>query len=885
MWDRLRGLWRSARSALRRPEGEADLDEEIRFHLEMEAERLARVEGVSEREARRRALAAFGRLPRVREGVRDARWTRPYEEVARDVRVALRRLRADPGFTVVAVVTLALGMGGTAAVFSAVNGVLLAPLPYDGADRIVTLAERLEEGGTNPISEPNFEDWRARSGSFEGMALHGNPASGGPATVLGAETAVRARVTPIFDGFLPVFRVQPVLGRGFTGEEHAPGAGGAVLVSHSFWRSHLGSDPEALGRPLQLFYSTFEVVGVLPEGFHHPGDTDLWVPAELFSREAAENRRAHNWLAVGRLRDGVTVAAANAELAAIGAELREEHGEGVDARGAVATPLRDALVGDLRSPLTLLLAASALVLLMACSNLAGALLGRGATRARELAVRTALGATRRRVVRQLMIESLSLATLGAAAGLALAFLLVRALLPFAPPSMDPAAVRLDGVVVAFALAITAATTFLMGLLPALRTSAVEPADALRSGTRGSTARRSRLWSALVGGEVALAIVLLAGSGLLIKSFVGVLAVDPGFDAAPVLTMDVAPPATKYGTDEEKAAYYGTLLADLRGLPGVEAAGLIQHLPFGGADWAGSFELEGRDSSETDGVYGHYRIASAGYVEAMGIPVVEGRAFTARDQAGTLPVALVSATLARRLWPGESPVGKRVRGLANEPQEYADEWLTIVGVVGDVRHDGLLDEPKPEIYVNVLQRPARASSAVVALRAATSPAALAGPARARALALDPDVPVELVPMSDRVRDSIATRRFTVLVLTLFAAMAMLLAAVGIYGVVSYNVARRTREIGIRLALGASPERVRAAVQGDILPTVVAGAAAGLVAALLATRLMAGLLYEVQSADPLVLVAVASTLGAVAWIATWIPARRTTRLDPMSTMRAE
>jgi putative ABC transport system permease protein len=885
MIDGIRGWLKQLRALLHRGEVERELDEEIRFHLEMETSRLMREEGLAEAAARRRAVRLFGRVERSTEGVRDARWTRPVEELARDVRLALRRLWGDPGFAAVAVLTLALGIGGTAAVFSVVSGVLLAPLPYDGADRIVTLAERLEEGGTFPVSEPNFEDWRGRSQSFDVMVLHGNPASGGPTTVLGAETAVRARPTPVFDDFLSVFRVTPALGRDFVTEERQQGGPGAVLVSHSFWRTHLGSDPDVLGRQLSFWGSTREVVGVMPEGFHYPADTDLWLPAEQLSREAATNRRAHNWMAVGRLRPGVSVAAANEEMGGIGAALREEHGEGMGARGAMVTGLRDAMVGDLRTPLMLLLAASALVLLIACSNLAGTLLGRGVARGREVAVRSALGASRGRIARQLVTESLTLAVVGAVAGLALALVLVRALIPFGPATLDPSAIALDGRVLAFALAVTALTTLLVGLVPALRTSAVEAGEAIRSGSRGNTGGRSRLWRSLLGFEVALAIVLLTGSGLLLRSFADVLRIDPGFAGDPVLTVEVALPLTKYDTYDRMAGYYAALLDDLATLPGVEAAGLIQHLPFGGVDWSGSFELEGRGSSAEAGLYGHYRVASAGYFEAMGIPVIEGRAFDRADRDGTLPVAVVNQALARRAWPGESPVGKRVRDLANEPGAYRQEWLTIVGVVGDVRHGGLLDDPSPEIYVNVLQRPDRANAAVVTLRAAVPPADLAGPVRARILALDPDVPAELVPMSDRIRATMATRRFTVLVLGLFAGVALVLAAVGIYGVVSYTVARRTREIGIRLALGATPRRVRAMVQGDVVPVVGAGLVVGLVAAVLATRLIDGLLHDVGPADPAVLGAVTALLAVVAWLASWVPARRTTKVDPMATMRGE
>jgi putative ABC transport system permease protein len=883
LMDWVRGLWGAGRSAARGESYERELEEEIRFHLEMEAQRLEREEGMTPPEARRRAARLFGRVERSKEAVRGGRWTWPVEELGRDARLTLRRLRNEPGFTAVAVLTLALGIGGTAAVFGVVDSVLLRPLPYPDADRIVTLWERTEAGSMAAISEPNFEDWRARSGSFEVMALHGNPEFGGPVTVLGAERAVRARPTPVWAGFFEIFDVAPVLGRPFLDGDRTEGAPGVVLVSYSFWRSHLGGDPSVVDRPLHLLGESYEVVGVLPDGFHFPADTDLWLPAERWGSNPY--RTAHNWAGIGRLREGVSLAAANTELERIGAALREEHGDDSDARGAVATRLQDALVGDLRAPLLLLLAASGLVLLIACSNLGGTLLGRGVARRREVAIRSALGAGRPRLVRQLVTESLVLSALGAVAGLALAAILGRALLAFAPASIDPSALGFDARVLAFAAAVTLATTLLVGLVPALRASDTDAGDALRSGTRGTTAGRSRLWGTLVGAEVALALLLLVGSGLLIRSFAGILAIDPGFDANRVLTAEVALPGTTYESDELKAGYYQRLLDQLADLPGVRVAGLVQHIPFGGVDWNGSFEIEGRGQSGDFGLYGHYRVASAGYFEAMGIPVLEGRSFTSADRHGTLPVAMVNRSLAERAWPGESAVGKRIRDLANEPSAYRDEWLTVVGVVGDVRHGGLLSGQPPEVYVNVLQRPDRAGAAVVTLRADLPPAALAPAVRERVRALDPDVPVELIPMSARIMDTLASRRFTLLVLGVFAAIAVTLAAVGVYGIVTYTVARRAREIGIRLALGATPRRVRSMVQRHVMPIVAAGLVAGAAAALLATRLMAGLLHGVTPTDPAVFAAVAATLAGVAWLASYIPARRTARIDPMETMRGE
>jgi putative ABC transport system permease protein len=800
-----------------------------------------------------------------------------------DLRFALRQLRRSPGFSAAAIFTLALGIGGVAAVFSVVHGVLLRPLPYDGADRIVTLWESLQDGRRSAISEPNFADWREYSRSFEVIALHGNPDFGGPATILGAETAVRARATPVWDGFFSVFRISPAIGRRFATDERQQGAPGVVKISDSFWRTHLAADPNVLGRTLEFWGEMYEVVGVLPEGFHYPADTDLWFPAERFGSNSY--RTAHNWSAVGRLRDGVSVDAANAEMRMIGAMLRAQHGEEADARGAVATQLQDAMVGDLRTPLLILLGASLLVLLIACSNLAGTLLGRGFARKREIAVRTALGAGRTRIVRQMLTESLVLSVLGALAGLALALLLGRALVSLGPESIDPGAVALDGRVLAFVFAATLATTFLVGLLPALRTSRTEPGQSIRSGARGSTGARTRFWGALIVAEVAVALALLIGSALLIRSFSEVLRIDPGFDAERVLTIDIAPPESRYAGDDEKAAYYEALLDELRTLPGVKAAGLVQHLPFGGMDWNGSFEIEGRGSSEQIGLYAHYRIASAGYFESMEIPVLQGRVFATADRAGTEPVVIINDALATWVWPGENPIGKRIRDLANEPPEYRDEWLTVAGVVGNVRHGGLLSAAPPELYVNVLQRPARAGSAVVTLATTVPPASVAPPARERIRALDPYVPAEFATMSTRIRRSVADRRFTMLVLGIFAAVALALAMVGIYGIITYTVAQRTREIGVRMALGAEAGVVvRSMVRAALLLAGV-GLGVGLMLAVAGSRLLASLLYGVGALDPLTFGGSALLLLGVTLLAAYLPARRAARVDPMVALRTE
>ncbi len=872
------------RGMLDRDGVEREMDEEMRFHLEMEIE--DRVSsGMNPAEARRTALRDFGGVERFKDEARDVRGIGIMEALGHDVRFTLRTLRKSPGFTAVAVLTLALGIGANTAVFSVVNGTLLRPLPYRDADRVVVLRELDEKRAEMAVTGDNFLDWRAANRTFEAMAVHWNPEFVPMTTILGANSAVRTRVTGVSGEFFRVMGTVPSRGRGFVAEEARKGGRRVMVVSQSFWRSHLGSDPNVLGRVLDWEGDPFEIVGVMPAGFAYPAETDLWVPLERDG--IIEGRAAHNYAAVGRLRPGVTVAEAERDLDRITAALKVRHGSAMDAVGARVERLQDVLVGDLRLPLLLLLGASALVLLVACTNLASTSLARGAGREREIAIRASLGASRRRLVRQLLTESLVLSLMGAAAGLGVAVLVLRGLVAVGPRALvATGGIGLDARVLGFALATALATTLLFGLVPAFRGSSGELGEALRSGGRGNAGgHRGRVWGGLVGVEVAMAILLLVGSGLLLRSFRQVLGVDTGFDPRQVLTVDVSLPDSRYPKDPAKAAYYQRLLGDLEQIPGVEAAGLIQHLPLGGMAHNGSFDVEGRGDSHAAGVHPGYRVASAGYFAAMKIPLLRGRLFGPEDHAGTPDVAVINRSLAEKLWPGGDPIGKRVRNLANDSWIYPDRWITIVGVAGDVRHGGLLTEAEPEIYVHYLQRPNGAQSSVLTLRTSVPPSSVVGAARARIAALDPEVPAEFATMSARVVESVADRRFTMLVLGAFAAVALLLAAVGIYGVVSYSVARRAREIGIRLALGAPPGSVRALVQRSAMRTALAGMVAGIVGAILLSRLVGGLLYGVSPTDPATFAAVVVVLTGVAWLASYIPARRTTRVDPIVTMRTE
>lgn len=794
-----------------------------------------------------------------------------------DLRFAFRQLARQPGFTTVAVLTLALGIGVNTTIFSVIDGVLLRPLPYEDPDRIVVLWEVTERGGEIHVSAPNFRDWKEQARSFDAAAMHSSPDFGGPMTVLGGREATRAQVTGVTADFFPIFGVQPALGRTFAADEFEWGID-VLVVSYRFWRNQLGGNPDLAALTVDVFGRPSRVIGVMPAAFRYPAETDLWGPLPPVD----DGRTAHNWQVIARLRPGVSVTMARTEMTQLAERLKQEHGGETDAVGVRVTPLLDQLVGPMRRPLWMLLGAAGLVLLVACTNLASTLLARGAGRQHELAVRESLGATRGRLARQLLTESTVLASLGALASLLLSQLLLDRLLAFMPrlPRLDD--VRIDGVVLAFTGSVAVLTAILFGLSPALRSSRFARRDALRSGSRGSAPHRSGPWSLLVAGEVSLALVLLIGAGLLLRSFWEVLNQDPGFETANVLAVEVTPPESKYGEGEERGHYFQRVHDVLSTVPGVAAAGLVNHPPLGGQSWNGDFEIEGRGpgSGTAD-----YRIAGGAYFDALGIRVLRGRTFDEREAASGEDVAVIDRTLAERYWPGEDPVGRRIRDLANDRWIYPARWLTVIGVVEPVRHDALTVEPRPTVYVDYRQRPARLATATFVLRAAMPPDALVGPVRERIRALDPDVPAEFSTMERVVGNSVSDRRFTMLVLVGFAALALLLAAVGIYGVVSYAVQRRTREMGIRLALGAAPPALLGTVFGNSMRVVAAGALLGAAGALALTRLLQSMLYGIRPLDPLVLGTATVLLTGVAGLATYIPARRATSIDPVEALRHE
>ncbi|HEV8612626.1 MAG TPA: ABC transporter permease [Gemmatimonadales bacterium] len=865
-----------------------DVRRELEFHLEQRIAELMRT-GIPRDQAARVARESFGNSAQVeaecraierrrRAAVRRAEWL---GALWQDIVVGFRVLRKNPGFTLTAVLTLGLGTGAVAAMFSIVNGVLLRPLPYAEPDRLVTLEERHEKG-TGSVPWANFLDLEARSRSFSAMASYG----AWTATVLGAGQPLRVRTGAVSANFFKVFPVRPVLGRLPLLEEHRLGASPVAVVSYEFWRDALGSPRSLDGVRLKLSWD-LQVVGVLPPGFDFPDRTQLWWPMELM--EQSMSRTSHNWEVVGRLQPGSTPEGAARELDNILATLKPQYEPDFDATGTLVIRLQEAQTGGMQRPLLLLLAASAVFLLAACSNLASGILARGTARLGELTVRSALGATRVRLARQLLTESALLAGLGAAAGLALALLLLRTLTPLAPAAMRLDRIGIDRWVAAFALGVALAATLLFGLFPALRLSGASTITALREAAVGmASARRMRAWNVLVAGEVALAVALLAGSVLLIKSFSRVMQTELGFEPEGVAALSVDLPSVNYpGNSPAVSAFHLRALERIAAVPGVVAVGFVNMPPLLSTGPSGSMQVEGKPLDATGRYTGYsiYRVIGGDYFQAMGMPVVRGRAFGPGDDAVAPKVVVVDEAFAKQEWPGEDPLGKRLKP-AGMDTSGDEPWFTVLGMVPSVRSGSITDRLRPTYYFDHRQRPPyRSSSVTYAVRTRHAPAEAFASLRLAIRAADPEVPVVLQSMPELVAGTVSDKRFTMLVLGTFGALALLLAIVGIYGVVSYSVAQRTREIGVRRALGATPGRVSTLVLRTTLAAVVPGLVAGALLALANSRALGALLYGVSPFDVPTLLMAVGALGAAALLASLVPAWRAVRVDPLIAMRAE
>ena len=830
-------------------------------------------------------------------------------KLIQDLKYGLRQLARSPGFTAVAVLTLALGIGATSAIFSVVYGVLLRPLPYPKPDRIVSISEVASDGHLMGFTDSNFRDLRAMNPTLSGMAL----CKALPVTISGPSGASRLFVALVSADFFRVMGVAPFRGRNFSADELRQGGRPAALVSYGYWRQELGASDDLSHFTLTAERHAFSVVGVLPRGFDYPANADLWIPAENFG-EGSSSRTAHNWSeAVARLRDGVSVAQARSDLSTLADRLYQEYKPEIDMTNVSVAPLRSALTAKVRPALLILLAAVGFLLLVACANVANLLLARAAARRRELAVRAALGAGRARLVRQLLTESLLLSLAGGVLGVLLAFWGVDALLALAPPGLpriEDVAVNLP--VLAFALGTSILVAAGLGFLTALRSTTIGPLAALAEGSRGATGSLAsrRTAQVLIGGEVAITLALLAGAGLLGRSLLRVLSVDPGFRTSNIVSMELEIPASRGSssftlatspTGTQPARLMETLFDRLHALPGAEEVGGVSDLPLaeGGPCANGTFLLLDHQPdlsfanpadvarlerlwATAPGGEADYCVASAGYFKALGIPLLSGRLFSESDTDTAPQVAVISESVARATWPGRNPLGRTIE-FGNMDGDL--RLLTVVGVVGDVRNWSLEKPPDPTVYVNYRQRLRGGRDFTVVMRSSAPPAALLADARQIVRDLAPGAAPRFETFRDVFSASLRTRRFNLTLVSIFAISALLLAAVGIFGMMAYWVSRRTNEIGIRMALGAQRNDVLQMVIGQAIKLVLVGVAIGIVGALALTRFLSSLLYGVRPADPLTFIAVSLILIAVALLACYIPARRAAKVDPMTALRYE
>jgi putative ABC transport system permease protein len=796
-------------------------------------------------------------------------------------------LGKSPGFTAMAVLALALGIGANSAIFSVVNTVLLRPLPYKDPDRLVMVWYHVPQKGLKQFSASplDFIDWRDQSQVFEQMAAFDSLSF----NLTGKEEPERIEGARVSASLFPLLGVKAALGRTFLAEEEQPGHERVVILSHGLWQRRFGADPGFIGQTLTLNGSSYTVVGILPASFKFPDKEELWTPLAFNPEQLIESARGgRSLLVIGRLKPAVTLRQGQTEMSTIARRLEQRYPVTNTGWGIHLVPLHEQEVEEYRLALLILLGVVGFVLLIACANVANLLLARAATRQKEIAIRTALGATRRHVIRQLLTESLLLAGLGGALGLLLALWGIDLLVAVCPADMPRVQeVRLDGHVLGFTLLVSLLAGVIFGLAPAFQASQPDLNQSLKEGGWKSRALpgRHRIRNLLVVGEVALALVLLIGAGLMIKSFLRVRSVHLGFNPEHVLTMQIALPPSQYAAGHPVSAFYRQLLARIEELPGVQSVGAVTVLPLSGDVSATSFTIEGRPPLPTgEFLLANYRAISPHYFRTMGIPLLQGRDVAERDGEAAPTVVVINQTMAQRFWPGEQPLGKRLR-LKVKGQQISCE---IVGVVGDVKYAELNAKATPEIYWPYAQnlRPGYTSNMTLVVRTASDPVSMAAAVRSQVQAVDRNQPVfNIKTMEQYVVQAVASWRGATLLLSLFAALALVLAAVGIYSVMSYSVTQRTHEIGVRMALGAEPRDVLRLVVGQGMMLTLIGVIAGLAAAFALTRVMSEMLYGVSPTDPTTFAAIALLLAAVALMASYIPARRATKVDPMVALRYE
>jgi len=887
LFIRLAGLFRKDRR-------ERELADEMESHLQMHIEDNLRT-GMSAAEARRQAMIKLGGVEQTKELYRERRGLPLLETFFQDLRFSFRMLRKNPGFTVVVLLTLALGIGATTAIFSVVYGVLLRPLPYTDSSRIMAVFEVNSKGGWSHLADPNFDDFRDQNRSFQAIAKYNYYV----VSVSGASQPSRTTVASVSPDFLKVLGIQPILGRDFSAGDAKKGAGRATLVSYGYWKQYLGSSPDLSQSHLKIDGAVFSVIGVLPAGFRFPTDVDLWLPADLDGENPS--RTSHNYYAVGRLRDGVTVELANQDISAIARRIHDTSSEQGDylLRDGIVLPLQDSITGKARSALLVLFGAVAFLLLVACANVANLSLAQASMRERELAIRGALGAARGRLIRQFLTEAFLLSLVGGGLGVLGAFWGVAGLVGLAPQNLP----RLDSVsisvpVLVFAFLLSTAVAAGLGAFTAVRATSGDVRKGLVEGGRGQAGSQGsqRVGRAIVAAQIAITLVLVVGAGLLGRSLLKVLEVNPGFRVDKIVTMDVSlpwvvDPKSKAG----QAIFFSNLIDRLKQIPGVHKVGATSGLPMNedGGLPDGMFVLMTQNEmpKSVDGFgsllrqkerlgVADFGVATDDYFQALGIPLIRGRIFDERDGANSPHVAVISESLARDRWPNQDPIGHTIQ-FGNMDGDL--RLLTIVGIVGDVHEYGLDVPPRPTVYVNLFQRP-RAAITVTMLSDADT-RLVTSAARGILQDLNPEIPARFRTLSQVYSASLGSRRFNVILVGFFGIVALLLATAGVFGVMAYSVSRRTREIGVRVALGARSGDVLRMILSQGLRTIFIGVAIGIAGSLALTRTVESLLFGVTATDPLTFGGVTLLLVGAALLACYIPARRAAHVDPIVALRYE
>ncbi|HYL78079.1 MAG TPA: ABC transporter permease [Bryobacteraceae bacterium] len=855
-----------------------DIDRELRTHLDLEAEE-QRDAGLNARDARYAARRAFGNTTLIKEVVREMTGWTSFERLAQDLRYGARLVRRTPGFSIVAILTLALGIGANTAIFSVVNALLLRPLPFHDPNNLVRLSPTNTKTGLAPYSVtsyPDFLDWKNQSHSFEqveGYVPRTFNLTGGdqPQRVSGLRTSA---------GFLQLLGVEPILGRVFLPDEIRSGQDHLVLLSEGLWHSRFAGDPGILGKTVQLNDETYTVIGIFPAAFQFPPDR----PVVIVLPQPPDPSRGHGFVNVAaRLKPGVSLPQAQAEMDTIARGLELQYPKEDKDKGVRVLALQESYVRSFRPGLLIFLGAVGFVLLIACANVANLFLSRTAGRQKELVVRAAMGAGRLRLMRQLLTESALLGLAGGAVGLLFAYwgmkgLVVLVRSTFSVASLD--AVSIDGVVLSFTLGISLLVGLFAGLAPALGASRLDLNDTLKEGSRGLSGnrRRSRIRGALVMAEIALALVLLIGAGLMLKSFLLLNQVDPGVRPQNVLAMSFSLGGKKYAKTQARAPFMDALLHRIERIPGVQSAAVVTNIPLTNDDDALGISIEGRPDPKQKPVV-RFNIVGPGYLRTLGIPLLKGRDFSARDTEAAPTVAIINQAMAREFWPHQDPIGARI-------SSDGQHWYSIEGVIGDVRQRGLRADPVPEIYLSYLQDPYAWPYLSLLVRTASDSMKLVPTIQSSIWSVDKNLPIAGVTTMEQIRSgSIAQPRLTALLLTVFASLALILASVGIYGVVAYSVTQRTHEMGLRMALGARVTDVLGMVVGQGMVLVGCGIALGLAGAFAMTRVLAKFLWSVKPTDPLTFISVSLLLALVALLASYIPARRATKVDPMVALRYE